>query len=351
MIIMREIITLPIIAFAVTAIIMPLVRKLSIKIGNVDKPREDCRKIHSYAIPNGAGIAIYAGFVVATLLLGGLSIEIVSLLIAGLLLVIVGTFDEKYDMSSFSRILFQVLAATIVIAAGIKVDVIGNFGNGNDGLFYLGFLSIPFTLFWIVGVTNAIRILDGLDGLAGGVTAISALTLGVVALITGRNDAAILSFILCAVSIAYLPYNFSKNPKRKTFMADAGSNFLGFALATVSIMGSVKTAAAFSMIVPIMVLIIPIFDTLFAIARRLIAGKSPFKADGMHLHHRLLKMGLSQTKVTGIFYVASILLGILAIFSTKMSGFSTVAVFIVAGLVFIMVLVKFKLIRIFRRRF
>lgn len=339
-----KIFILPICAAVITIITIPLARKFSIKIGNVDKPKQDVRKLHSFDIPLGAGIAIFLGFLIATLLSGSLSSEIVSLLIAGLLLIIIGVVDELYDISSFARILGQVVAAIIVISAGVRVDVIGNFGNGNDGLFFLKSLSIPFTLCWIVGVTNAIRILDGIDGLCAGVTGIAAWTLGIVALITGRTEASILSFILGAVAFAYLPYNFSKNPKYKTFMAESGSSFLGFTLAVVSILGSVKTAAAFSMLVPIIALIYPLFDTIFAITRRLIAKKSPFQADGMHLHHRLLNMGLSHKQATFIFYLASIILGILAVLSTKMSGVSVIFVFFATLIIFILILIKFGLV-------
>lgn len=332
------------IAFAVTAAIMPLIRKLSIKIGNIDVPRVDARKLTKVAIPNGAGAAIFLGFLVATLLLGDFSSEITGLLIAGALLVVVGLIDELYDVSSKVQLLAQFVAAIIVIVAGVRIDFIGNFGSGNDGLFFLEWMSIPVTLIWIVGVTNAIRVLDGIDGLCAGVAGISAWTMGIVALMTGRTDPAVLSFVLGAVAFAYLPYNFSKNPNRKIFMAESGSSFLGFALAVVGIMGSVKTAATFSIIVPIIALIYPIFDIMFAFGRRIAAGKNPFEADGLHLHHRLLGKGLSHRQAACVFYAASIALGALAILSTKIDGQSVIYLFVGTLVVFMVLLWKFKLI-------
>lgn len=161
---------------------------------------------------------------------------------------------------------------------------------------------------------------------------------------TNRPESAMLGFILGASAFAYLPYNFSKDPNRKTFMAESGSTFLGFSIAVVSIMGSVKTATVFSILAPVIVLIYPLFDIIFAVGRRLACGKNPFAADGMHLHHRLLKKGLSHAQATCVFYLASIILGILAICSTKMQERNVVYMFLITILVFIVLLWKFKLI-------
>ncbi len=339
-----KLILLPLLAASITAAIMPFIRKISIKVGNIDAPKQEVRKLTTFAIPNGAGVAIFIGFLATTVFVGDFSSQTIGLLVAGLLLVIVGLMDELYDIPSIYQLIGQILAAVIVIIAGVRIDFIGNFGSGNDGLFFLRSLSIPFTLLWIVGVTNAIRILDGIDGLCAGVVAIVAWTMGVVSLMINLPGTAVLSFILGAVAFAYLPYNFSKNKEKKIFMAESGSSFLGFGLAVLAIMGSVKTAATFSMLVPIIALIYPIFDTVFAVARRLAAGKSPFKPDGRHLHHRLLGMGLSHKQATFVFYAASLVLGGLAIASTRLDGRSVVYLFLSTMLVFVLLLWKFGLI-------
>lgn len=344
-----KLIILPIVAALVTFISMPLFRRLSIKFGAVAIP-DEARKIHKFIIPSAGGLAILLGFVVATLFIDKISPEVIGFLVGGLIVTLMGTIDEKIRLTPAVRLICQTLAALVVIYAGVKVDFIGNFGNGNDGLFYLGFLSIPFTLFWIVGITNAINLIDGLDGLAGGVTAISAGTLGTVALLSGRPEAAILCFILAAVSVAYLPYNFSDSPKRKTFMGDGGSNFMGYSLAVLSILGAVKVAAAFSMLVPIFVLAIPIFDTLFAIVRRLLAGKSPFEADRLHLHHRILDRGLTQRQTTCIIYAICLVLGGISIASMSIEARLVPVLFAMTLTIFLLVLWKLGLVKVTKKK-
>jgi len=210
----------------------------------------------------------------------------------------------------------QILAALIVIYSGVRIEFVGDPNGG--GLLNLGFLSLPFTFLWIVGIANAINFIDGLDGLAAGVAGISATTLGAVALLTGRYDAAVLAFTLAAASLAFIPFNFSD--KNKIFMGDSGSNFLGYSLAVISILGMVKVAAVFSMLIPILILAIPILDTAFAIIRRTLAGKSPFQPDSLHLHHRIMNRGYSQKQTTFIIYGVNIILGIIAVLSTQMSN-------------------------------
>jgi len=227
----------------------------------------------------------------------------------------------------------------------VRVGFVGNLGNGNDGIFYLGFLSLPFTFFWIIGLTNAINFIDGIDGLAGGVSGIAACTLGIVSLLSGRYDSAVLCFTLGAAAFAFLPYNFTDNPKRKIFLGDSGSGFLGYSLAVFSIMGTVKIAAVFSMLVPIMVLAIPIFDTGFAIVRRLLAGKSPFAADKLHLHHRLIDKGLSNKQTTYVIYGVTLFFSTIAICFMKLNDISIVIIFLTTALAFLFVLWKLGLVK------
>lgn len=328
---------LPLVAGVVTAGLMPLVRRWSLRYGFVAKPDEK-RKIHKKIIPSAGGVAIFLGFLVATLLTNQLDPPITGFLVGCLVVVIMGTLDEKFRLSPWLRLLFQIVASVIVVASGTQVRQIGNFGMGNDGLYFLGPLTIPFTMIWIVGITNAINLIDGLDGLAGGVTAIASLTLGAVASMTGSPYSALLCFILAGVSIAYLPYNFTNHPKFKTFMGDGGSNFMGFSLAVLSILGDVKVAAAFSFLVPVIILAVPIFDTLFAIIRRLACGQNPFQADRKHLHHRILDRGLSQTQATIMIYIACLILGGVAIFSTKVDPGELPALFLAVVFVFLLIL-------------
>jgi UDP-GlcNAc:undecaprenyl-phosphate/decaprenyl-phosphate GlcNAc-1-phosphate transferase len=229
----------------------------------------------------------------------------------------VGFADDVFELPPIAKLFGQIIAALIVISAGVRIDLIGNLGSGNDGVYYLGFLSLPLTFIWIVGITNAINFIDGLDGLAGGVSGIAAATIGIVALITGRTEVAILCFTLAASAIAFLPHNFTSHPKYKIFMGDSGSGFLGYSLAVLAILGATKTAAVFSMLVPIIILAVPIFDTAFAILRRLLSGKSPFEADRLHLHHRILGMGYTNRQTTLAIYAVTIVLSAIAILSSN----------------------------------
>jgi len=309
-----KLIILPVLAAAVTALLTPSVRNFSHKVGAVAIP--SIRKIHKNITPSGGGLAIFAGFLSAALFFNRTSPEILGFLIGGTVITGIGLLDDIFDLPPATKFFGQILAALIVIYSGVRIEFVGDPNGG--GLLNLGFLSLPFTFLWIVGIANAINFIDGLDGLAAGVAGISATTLGAVALLTGRYDAAVLAFTLAAASLAFIPFNFSD--KNKIFMGDSGSNFLGYSLAVISILGMVKVAAVFSMLIPILILAIPILDTAFAIIRRTLAGKSPFQPDSLHLHHRIMNRGYSQKQTTFIIYGVNIILGIIAVLSTQMSN-------------------------------
>ena len=316
-----KLIILPFLAFAVTAALVPFVRNFATKVGAVAIP--SARKIHKNITPSGGGLAIFAGFLVAALFFNRTSTEIIGFLIGGTIITGMGLLDDIFDLPPITKFFGQILAALVVIYSGVRIELVANPAGG--GLLNLGFLSLPFTFLWIVGIANAINFIDGLDGLAAGVSGIAATTLAVVALLTGRYDTAVLGFTLAAAAFAFLPFNFSE--KKKIFMGDAGSNFLGYSLAVISILGAVKVAAVFTMLVPILILAVPIFDTAFAIIRRLLAGKSPFVADNLHLHHRIMNRGYTHKQTTFIIYGISILLGVVAITSTQMSDSHAVMTF------------------------
>lgn len=323
-----KLIVLPFIAFVGTIVLTPTVRRLSSKIGAIDKPNH--RKIHSSDVPSSGGVAIFFAFLIATLFFNRTTPEVIGFLIGGTVITGIGLIDDIFDLPPITKFFGQVLAALIVIYSGVRIEFIANPASGN--VINLGFLSLPFTFFWIVAIANAINFIDGLDGLAAGVSGISAVTIGTVALLSGRIDAAVLAFTLAGASFAFLPHNFSE--KNKIFMGDSGSNFLGYSLAVVSIMGMVKVAAIFTMLVPMMILAIPIFDTGFAIIRRLLAGKSPFEPDNGHLHHRIAALGYTHRETAYIIYGANIILGALAIVSMMVS--KNVAITILFGSVFIL---------------
>ena len=317
-----------ILAFGISYFSMPGVIKLAGRIGAIDKP--DKRKVHVEAMPRLGGLAIFLAFIIPCLIAFDISGPYVGLLLGASIVFVVGMLDDIYQLSAWTKLAGQIIAAGTAIYFGVEVHFLT---NPFDGTLILGLLSIPVTLFWIVGVTNAINLIDGLDGLAGGVSGIAAITIGIIALLHGQTQAAWTAFILFAAIIGFLPHNF--HPAR-TFMGDGGSNLLGFVLACLAIIGMTKSAALISLFIPIVILGIPIFDTFFAIIRR-INNKTPiFKPDKDHLHHRLLALGMSQVRSVLIIYLLSGFLGVTAI--TLSFTTSPKAMLLLALLLLLMVL-------------
>jgi UDP-GlcNAc:undecaprenyl-phosphate/decaprenyl-phosphate GlcNAc-1-phosphate transferase len=303
------------IALFLTILLTPMVRSFAPEIGAVDKPA--ARKVHQANTPRTGGIAIFLGFLIAVLFgllfLGGVrgsvinSRPILGILLGGSVVMMVGLLDDIYRLKSWLKFLCQLVGAGVALYFGIEINFVSNPFNG---LMPLGFIAIPLTLLWVVGMTNAINLIDGLDGLAAGVTAISAGTLFLVALRTHQLGAALLMVALAGAALGFLRYNF--NPA-SVFLGDAGSYFLGFILATAAIVGVFKTTLVVALIVPILILGVPIFDTTFAILRRLRQKKSIFAADDKHLHHLLLRAGLNQREAVLAIYTVCLLLSVIAL--------------------------------------
>jgi len=337
---------LPILAAVTTLGLTPYVRRLSSKYGAIDVPNH--RKIHKTAIPSSGGLAIFFGFLFAALFFNRPTNAILGYLLGATIITAIGLLDDIFDFPPATKFFGQIIATLIVIYSGIRIEFLTDIVNNHGSTFNLGFLSLPFTFFWIIGITNAINFIDGLDGLAAGVSGIAAWTLGFVALATGRYDAGVLAFTLGAASFAFLPFNFSE--KKKIFMGDSGSNFLGFSLAVFSIMGMVKIAAAFTMLLPMVILAVPIFDTLFAIIRRLAAHRSPFEPDVSHLHHRIRNLGFSHRQTAFIIYTISLILGAVAIYSMSLSGKYSVILLVSAAATLILAAWILGLFRIETKR-
>jgi len=302
------------IALILTILLTPMVRSFAPQIGAIDRP--SARKVHVNNIPRSGGLAIYFGFLAAVffgLLIGsanGVNIPtrpILGILLGGSIVLVVGFIDDIYRLPSLIKLIFQIAAAWIAILLGVEISFVTNPFNG---LLWLGLLTVPITLFWVVGMTNAINLIDGLDGLAAGVTAISAGTLFFVALRTHQLGAALLMLALAGAALGFLRYNFFP---ASIFLGDSGSYFLGFVLATASIIGVFKTTLVVALVIPILILGVPIFDTLFAILRRLKDKKSPFAADNKHIHHLLLRAGLNQREAVLSIYIACFMLSIMAL--------------------------------------
>lgn len=328
------------IAFVIAFVATPLVRKLAIKIGAIDVPKDD-RRMHKEAIPLGGGLAIYLGIIFSLIFIYIVEIiekdtsffdtRMIGYLIGSVIIIVMGVLDDRKPIRAIYKLIIQIIAAVIAVGFGIRI---GNVANPfvQETYINFNFLAIPITILWIVGITNAINFIDGLDGLATGISCISSLSLLFVFMITGQSPVAIyLAAIIVGATLGFLPFNF--NPA-KIFMGDTGSNFLGYSLGVLSIIGFAKTYTILSIIIPIIILAIPIFDTGFAIIRRLLKGQSPMKPDKGHLHHKLIAAGLSTKQAVFVLYAICVLLGMLAIVLIESSLWK--AIVLVAAIILFM---------------
>lgn len=298
------------VAAAITLFVTPLVRAFSARHGFVDRPGG--RKVHKEPISRLGGVAIFTGVIVAMLAQtagekwlgwGGMIADAAPLrtlgVLAGLVIIFaVGIIDDLICLSPGVKFAGQFVASAVVVSSGVAIDYVGNPLGG--GLIALGLLSIPVTMVYLLGFTNIINLIDGLDGLAAGVSAIAATSLLVMAAQSNRLDAAALAVAVIGACVGFLRYNF--NPA-SIFMGDSGAMFLGFALATISLMGVMKTTAAIALAVPLLIIGVPIFDTASAIIRRVRHNRPIQEADKGHIHHRLLGRGFDQRQTVLIIYV------------------------------------------------
>lgn len=315
-----------ILSFVVTFVTTPYTIKLAKKIGAISEEKEG-RRAHKKTMPKFGGPAVILGFLVSTIyLLLVMSMEnsinlfgfqeywkkLLGFLIGTLIITIVCVIDDIKTIRPITKLIGQLLGAIYVVIAGIRIEGVT--------LPFLNFpeihqiTSVILTIAWIIIVTNAINLIDGLDGLSSGISVISAISLLVIFVLNGSSLISIvLITALAGALVGFLPFNFTP---AKTFIGDTGSNFLGFSLSVISILGSAKTYTAAVIVLPLIALGLPIFDTIWAIIRRLIKGKSikaVFKADTGHLHHRLVSRGFSQKQAVLILYGISAIFGMFAV--------------------------------------
>lgn len=306
------------VAFLISLFFTPYSKKIAAMVGAIDYPKD--RGMHKKPMPRAGGTAIVVGFVITTLIMipmvKGVDVtQIVGLVVGGLVIAGVGLLDDINDLSPKIKLLFQIIGALIVVHTHTTIGIF-TWPFVEQGYISLGVFAKPLTVIWIVGVTNAVNLIDGLDGLAAGVSSIAALCLMLLAILTSNPIPVtiILTAALAGACLGFLPHNF--NPAT-IFMGDTGSNFLGFVLAVISIQGLLKSYTAITVIIAVIVLGLPIFDTFFAIIRRLLNGQPVMQADRGHLHHRLMDRGYSHKRavltlygVSGGFGIAGILVAI-----------------------------------------
>lgn len=306
-------------AFLIAAVVVlwttPDVRNIGIKSGRVDKPGD--RKVHQRPMVRLGGVSIFAGTVISLLIvwwLGGFGVltpekewQIWGVTLGGVGFFLIGLADDLLNLSPFTRLLMQVIVATGAWKAGVSIDFLT---VPTVGMVDLNWLSLPITVIWLVGMVNAINWIDGLDGLAAGVSGIAAIVMLVVALFMKQPAAALIAAALAGAALGFLRYNF--NPAQ-IFMGDGGAYFMGFTLAAVGVIGLVKIPAVTAVLLPYIILAVPIVDMSAVIVARLRRGKSPFTADKSHLHHRLLRAGLSQRLAVLFIYSLTLWVGSLAL--------------------------------------
>jgi UDP-GlcNAc:undecaprenyl-phosphate/decaprenyl-phosphate GlcNAc-1-phosphate transferase len=310
-----------VISFACT----PLAKKIAYNVGAIDVPKDE-RRVHQKPIPRLGGLAIFISFTLCSLYFLKLDKHIIGMLFGATIIVAMGIVDDTKPLKPLHKLLFQIAAAVVLIVFDVTVkNITVPFAQVNESA-YVGYFGIPITILWVVGITNAVNLIDGLDGLACGISLISALTLFGVAIISEREIAVMLTAILAGACLGFLPFNF--NPA-SIFLGDTGAQFLGFILAAISISGAIKSATAVVVAVPILALGLPIYDTLFAMVRRKINNRPIMEADRGHLHHRLLDLGLNQRQVVFIMYSISAILGTTSIVAMVLSTKKSFALLIV----------------------
>lgn len=308
--ILLALIVATVVSFAST----PFVKKLAYKVGAIDVPKDN-RRMHKVPIPRLGGLAIFLGFFLSVLLFADISREVRGILIGAVMIVILGIFDDIMALHPLPKFLIQIAAAGVAVYYGNVIQYLSNpILTSPDPYLDLGKWAIPVTIIWIVAITNAVNFIDGLDGLAVGVSAITSVTLLVTAILVSESNVAIMMAALLGACLGFIPYNM--NPA-KIFMGDTGSTFLGYILATLSIQGLFKLYAIISFAVPFLILGLPIFDICFAILRRLAKGQNPMKADRGHIHHRLIDMGFNQKQTVAIAYMMTAILGLAAVVLTS----------------------------------
>lgn len=325
-----------IVPILISFLVTPLAKWLAHIVGAIDVPKDD-RRIHKNPIPRLGGLAILISSVFSILLFAELNRDIYAILIGGLLIAISGAIDDIKPMTPKLKLLFQIVSAGILIYGGVEIQIITNPFSG--GYFSLGILAIPITIFWVVGITNTVNLIDGLDGLSAGASAIAALSFAAISHIMGDSNIAVISLVIAGAAIGFLPYNF--NPA-SIFMGDTGALYLGFMLSAIAIEGAVKGAAAVAMVIPILTLGLPVFDTTFAILRRYKNKRPIMEADRGHLHHRLLDLGLGQRRTVLILYAVSTVFGISAIFMSKLDFLEGVVFLSVIMVIMVYSMVKLR---------
>ncbi len=302
------------VAFIVAFIATPLSMKLAPLIGAMDVPKDN-RRMHHHSIPRFGGAAIFVGMMVAMLIFARAHEDSMSAFVGCCIIFAFGVIDDIVTLKPVLKLIGQIIAAATVYAMGLKIEFITDFFWDTGGNMMLGDIACcVLTIIWMVAITNAVNLIDGLDGLAAGICIISTLCIGYISYVHGQYVPTIAMMIIAGSALGFLPFNFHP---AKTFMGDCGSQLLGFAIAAFSIMGSVKGATIVVVVIPALVLGLPIVDTAFAILRRVQKHQPISMGDKEHLHHRIMRAGYGQRRSVMLMYCISGIMGIVAVLFSR----------------------------------
>ena len=287
------------IPFAFVALVMPFIKKVAVKVGAVDVPGG--RHIHKKVTPKLGGLGIFFGFLLGYMIFGEHSEQMNSILIGSFIIIITGMIDDICELKPWQKLIGQVVSACIITFYGkillVDVSAFGIYLN-------FGILTYPLTILFIIACINCINLIDGLDGLSGGISAIYYLTVGIIGVMVGKLDLElVLTFVMLGSTLGFLVHNFYP---AKIFAGDTGSMFMGFTVAVIALLGF-KNVTMTSLIIPMLILAIPILDTLFAIIRRALKGEKVYVGDTYHVHHQLLNRNFSQRTTVLIIYGINLL--------------------------------------------
>lgn len=342
-----------VVAAVVTIALTPLARKLAIKLDAIDYP--SARRVNMLPIPRMGGVAIFGGILAALAVAGfgvyafgwvdpfidynGIEVNYWGVLLGTVLIFLVGAVDDVVDLNPKAKMLGQIVAACVVAGSGLLFSSIHNpFG---EGYIEFGWVAYPLTVFYLVAFANVINLIDGLDGLAAGITDISAITILLFAVLTGRFDAALFSVILVGVCAGFLKSNFFP---ASIFMGDSGALLLGFSLGVISLFAVARSALFVSLLVPILAAGVPILDTFFAIVRRKREHRPIDEADKGHIHHRLMRAGFSQRATVLIMWAWTALLAACGVIITWADNLVRIPIFLIACAVTAYAIVKLRLL-------
>lgn len=321
---MIKIVILAFLTTLISLIITPIVIKYAKKLNATDKP--NYRKVHKDPIPTLGGLAIFMSFLIGLVILQPVSEYHLAIVIGAFIIIILGFFDDLFDLSPKVKFLTQIAVASLVVFwGGLQVEFI-NLPFG--GQIEFGFFSSVITIIWIAGITNAMNFIDGLDGLAAGVSSIALMTIAIMAITMGNIYVATMALILFFSTMGFLRYNF--NPA-KIFMGDTGAMFLGFMISVLALLGF-KNVTIISFIIPIFILGVPISDTLIAMVRRYINKQPLSSPDSSHLHHRLVKFGLTHKQTVLFIYALSAMFSLAAILFSMTTVWGSILIFTIAML-------------------